>query len=144
MSSPPKAFTVDAIIASMPSGVPASAAMARAVPPAFVISCATASALAGSMSATPTRAPRAAKPIAVARPMPEPAPDTSATLPSKRMSPPLAVSAQPERLGEALHFLERLGERLAAEIEDELAHAGLLVGADVVGDLLRRARERTS
>src|SRR5690242_5493739 len=87
MSSPPKVRTVPPTMASMPAGVPASAVMARALPPAAAISAATASALAESRSTTATLAPRAAKPIAVARPMPEPAPDTSATLPSNRMEP---------------------------------------------------------
>ncbi len=88
MSRPPKARTVPATIASMPSGAPASAAMASATPPVLSISRATVSALAQSMSATPTRAPRCANPRAVARPIPEPAPDTSTTLPSNRMSRP--------------------------------------------------------
>ena len=85
MSRPPKAWTAPPIIASMPSGLPASAAMATAVPPARAISPATVSAFALSMSATATLAPRAAKPIAVARPIPDPAPETSATLPSNRI-----------------------------------------------------------
>src|SRR5947199_328000 len=74
-----------------------------------------------------------------ARPIPEPAPDTSATLPSNRMS---RSSRSANRLREPLHPLERVVEALAAEIEDQLAHARLLVSANVVGDLLRRARER--
>src|SRR5581483_2075936 len=87
MSSPPKARTVSETMASMPAGVPASAVIAMALPPAALISAATVSALPRSMSATATLAPRAAKPIAVARPIPEPAPDPSATLPSNRMEP---------------------------------------------------------
>jgi len=84
MSRPPKVFTAPPIMASMPAGLPASAVMVVAVPPAAAISAATASALARSMSATATRAPRSPKPRAVARPMPDPAPETSATLPSNR------------------------------------------------------------
>src|SRR5512144_1809251 len=85
MSRPPKARTVPPTIASMPAGVPASAVIATAAPPAAWISAVTVWARPPSRSATATRAPRAAKPSAVARPMPEPAPDTSATLPSNRM-----------------------------------------------------------
>src|SRR6185295_1343822 len=84
MSRPPYIFTVPPIIASMPAGLPASATIAVAAPPAFTISVATASALPPSMSATATRAPRSPKPSAVARPMPDPAPEISTTLPSNR------------------------------------------------------------
>src|SRR5215468_1207118 len=80
ISRPPKASTVPPTMASMPAGVPTSAAMAMALPPAPTISVVTASAFARSRSATATCAPRAANPTAAARPMPEPAPDTSATL----------------------------------------------------------------
>src|SRR5262245_25168984 len=101
MSRPPKAWTAAPIIRSMPSALPASAAMATAVPPARAISPVTASALALSMSATATLAPRAAKPMAVARPIPDPAPETSATLPSNR----IAASGLPRLEGAGL--LER-------------------------------------
>src|SRR5215831_13660037 len=94
MSRPPKASTAPPTMASTPAGVPASAAIAMALPPAPAISAVTASAFAPSRSATATCAPRAANPMAVARPIPEPAPDTSTTLPSKRMSPPLLMHGQ--------------------------------------------------
>src|SRR5262245_27056786 len=101
MSRRPKAWTAPATIWSMPSALLASAAMATAVPPARAISPVTASALALSMSATATLAPRAAKPMAVARPIPDPAPETSATLPSNR----IAASLLPRLEGAGL--LER-------------------------------------
>src|SRR5207245_11128087 len=63
----------------------APAGIAIALPPAARLSAVTASARPPSRSATRTRAPHAAKPSAVARPIPDSAPDTSATLPSKRM-----------------------------------------------------------
>src|SRR5712671_6923043 len=78
-------LSIRATIRSMPAGVPASAVIATALPPAARISAVTASARPPSRSATATRAPHAAKPSAVARPIPDPAPDTSATLPSNRM-----------------------------------------------------------
>jgi hypothetical protein len=97
MSSPPNACTAPPIIASMPDGDPASATMPAALPPPALISAATAATLAASMSAATTLAPRAAKPSAVARPMPDPAPETSATLPSKRMRCPPDHFGHPER-----------------------------------------------
>ena len=78
--------------------------MATAVPPARAISPATASAFALSMSATATLAPRAAKPIAVARPIPDPAPETSATLPSNRIAT-LRASSLSEKPSNALSSL---------------------------------------
>src|SRR5260370_12981250 len=78
-------LSIRATIRSMPAGVPASAVIATALPPAARISAVTASARPPSRSATATFAPRPAKPSAVARPMPEPAPEISATLPSNRM-----------------------------------------------------------
>src|SRR5262249_9615163 len=92
---PPRPPRAPPPMPSTPAGVPASAAMAMALPPAPAISAVTASAFAPSRSATATCAPRAANPMAVARPMPEPAPDTSATLPSKRMPPSRAALGTP-------------------------------------------------
>src|SRR5258708_5233567 len=85
MARPPKARAAPPPIAAMPAGAPASGVIATALPPAARISAVTASARPPSRSATATRAPHAAKPSAVARPIPDPAPDTSATLPSNRM-----------------------------------------------------------
>src|SRR5262245_27130200 len=145
MSRPPKAFTVPPIMASMPAGAPASAVMASATPPALVISSATAWARVPSMSATATFAPRSPKPSAVARPMPEPAPETSTTLPSNRItvlpSPRVRSAAEFQRLSEALHPVQRLVEVLAPEVEDELVDAELLVRPDIVRDLLGAARK---
>src|SRR5215813_1586510 len=106
MSRPPKASTAPPTMASTPAGVPASAAMAMALPPAPAISAITASAFAPSRSATATCAPRAANPMAVARPIPEPAPDTSATLPSKRMSAlPAALGTRHTEVSRNDHLL---------------------------------------
>src|SRR5215472_9842411 len=94
MSRPPKASTAPPTMASTPAGVPASAAMAMALPPAPAI------------SAIATCAPRAANPMAVARPIPEPAPDTSATLPSKRMSAlPAALGTRHTEVSRNDHLL---------------------------------------
>ena len=93
MSRPPKALTVPPIIASMPAGLPASAAMAgrgaarlhdlrgHRLRPAAV-----------DVRHAPPGRPRSPKPSAVARPMPDPAPETSATLPSNRMRARRATS----------------------------------------------------
>src|SRR5215831_147610 len=121
MSRSPKASTVPPTMASTPAGVPASAAIAMALPPAPVISAVTASAFAPSRSATATCAPRAANPMAVARPMPEPAPDTSATLPSKRMSlPPSLMHGQLPR-----DALGTAGARVSRNDHLLLHHEGL-------------------
>ena len=80
--------TARAIIASISAGLAMSATIAVAVPPDAAISAVTASALLPFTSDTTTLPPRCAKPIAVARPMPEPAPVTRQTLPSKRIEFP--------------------------------------------------------
>ena len=58
-----------------------STCMPTAVPPAAAIDAATASARSSAMSETTTDAPSAAIAAAPARPIPEPPPTTSATLP---------------------------------------------------------------
>src|SRR5262249_11357283 len=144
MSRPPKAFTVPPIIASTPAGAPAAAGIARATPPALVISSGPPRGRAPAVSAAPTLPPPPPKPSAVARPMPDPAPETSTALPSNRITllPSLRVRsvAESQRLSEALHPVERLVEVLAPEIEDQLVDTELLVGPDVVRDLLGAAR----
>src|SRR5258705_5564760 len=120
LSSRPKVWTVPPIIASMPAGVPASATMVVAVPPAFTISAVTARALAPSMSATATLAPRSPKPSAVARPMPDPAPETSATLPSNRMG---SAALLPDQWTAAL--AERAERLLAGDRAHDLGEVPL-------------------
>src|SRR5580765_790827 len=142
MSRPPKARTAPSIIASMPAGCPASAAMATAVPPARAISPATPSAFTLSMSATATWAPRAARPIAVARPIPDPAPETSATLPSKRIAVLQLPRLEGARLLERHDGLHARAERRPAAGDargldrlEQLALGGaVLDGAAHVGD----------
>ena len=81
-SRPPKCFAAASIIAITEASSATSATWPTARPPAASISFATASAPAPFTSATTTAAPSRASSSAVARPMPDAAPVTIATLPA--------------------------------------------------------------
>src|SRR5436309_11872944 len=83
-STLPQRRTVSSTTRSTSSRRPTSAPSARASPPAARISCAARSARCSFSSATHTRAPARANRSAIPRPMPWPAPVTSATLPASR------------------------------------------------------------
>src|SRR5215212_9680357 len=80
MSTGANTLSARAKMWATPSGVATSASTAIAVPPASSIPLATDSARSPWRSATTTVAPSRAKSSAVARPMPEPPPVTTATL----------------------------------------------------------------
>ena len=77
-------MTVRATAASTSSGFDTSQAIASTSPPAFLTASAVSCSASSVRSRIATRAPSAAKAIAVARPMPLAAPVTKATLPMKR------------------------------------------------------------
>ena len=81
MSMPPKAASTEAKSAATPAGVDTSASKKEARPSAPAMARTVSSPPARSMSATATVAPSAANATAVARPMPDDAPVTSATFP---------------------------------------------------------------
>ena len=83
-STLPQRRTVSATTRSTSSRRPTSATSASASPPAARISCAVRSARCSFSSATHTRAPARANRSAIPRPMPWPAPVTSAALPASR------------------------------------------------------------
>src|SRR5438552_10915524 len=101
---------------------PTSATMASASPPAVRISCTVRSARCSFSSATHTFAPSRARTSAIPRPIPWPAPVTSATLPSSRpieragLLEPAVEGPRPPFVGED-------------RVLDRLAHAALHVGA---------------
>jgi len=82
---PPKRSTVAATIRPQAVSSVTSAPSPNASPPAALIARAVSSAAAAARSTHATRAPSAAKRIAVARPMPEPAPVISASAPRIRV-----------------------------------------------------------
>ena len=95
--------------AATKSSLPGDVAPLRdtAVPPAAVISVATVAARSSSTSVTRTREPRAASSWAIARPIPLPAPVTTAAVPSRSKGassvmdgtvPPPAPAGPPETL----------------------------------------------
>src|SRR5271167_683628 len=53
----------------------------------------------------------------------------------------LAVNQRNDVNGEPLQALDALGDRLAAEVKDQLVHADRSEGTDVAGDLFRLAGE---
>ena len=85
-STAPSSANTRSASASTEAGSRTSAVCTVAWPPAAWISPATPVALASSTSTTCTLAPRRASSSAVERPMPEPAPVTTATLPAKSRS----------------------------------------------------------
>src|SRR5215813_1528100 len=82
MSTPPKVFTAHVPSARASCGFVRSHVLLTAIPLSRSISATTCSRGSLRRPASATRAPSAASISAVARPMPEPAPVTSATLPS--------------------------------------------------------------
>src|SRR5206468_11522308 len=62
--------------------------------------------------------------------------------PRESVTQPSHVRGLSDHRPEALHPLEALGEALAPEVEDDLAHAQPRVGRDVVRDLCSTPRER--
>src|SRR5262245_53736935 len=96
MSRVPKAATVSFTTRRQSPSRETSAACARARAPASAMLLATSCAASSERSTSATDAPSRPKASAVARPIPEPAPVTSATLPSKRRCEPapdgLAIS----------------------------------------------------
>src|SRR5580704_10393457 len=114
MSRPPNFFTAPDTIALASSEFDTSARIARASPPALVIRRTVSSAPAALTSTTATRAPSRAKSVAVARPIPEPAPVMSATLSLSlivmRLADESQLLQQPAiRHWIALHARARLG-----------------------------------
>src|SRR5499426_3727484 len=126
--------------------------MARPLPPASF--SAVARAASRRMSLTTTSAPSSAKRSAMARPMPEPPPVTSATFPSSLipLSPDphglvdvrVLAEVRHDLLGEELHHLERLlvgaavhagahdaGLQLVGEHTQLVAHGGRAPADDV-------------
>src|SRR5215469_14675698 len=95
ISSLPCFCTVAATTAFQSSSFVTSRRMNSAVPLARVISAATWRPSSSSMSATTTFAPSLAKRRAVAAPMPEAAPVTIATFPSRRMLDPPGITVAP-------------------------------------------------
>src|SRR6266550_2788294 len=132
MSTRPKAWWAVAMRPAQPSAVVMSLPLARAVPPAAVISATTSSAgpgeapepsLAQPRSLTTTLAPRAASSRAYSRPTPRPAPVTTATRPSKRSSLTVLLllalgEGFPGLVGVAV--LPHLVDEPAAELEQEV------------------------
>jgi hypothetical protein len=86
MSTGANTLSARAKMWSTPSGVATSASTAIAVPPASSIPLATDSARSPYRSATTTVAPSRAKSSAVARPIPEPPPVTTATVLARSMT----------------------------------------------------------
>src|ERR1700733_6300040 len=84
MSSPPKARSAARTIAPMSARRETSPNVCAACPPSLVIFATTCSPSAALRAETTTFAPSAAKASAIARPMPRPAPVTSATWSAKR------------------------------------------------------------
>jgi hypothetical protein len=87
-SSRPNCSTVLATMASTEAASATSTSMATAWPPPSLMAATVSSALRRRTSATATAAPSAAKRIALAAPMPEPAPVTIAILFSSSMRTP--------------------------------------------------------
>ncbi|MNL44871.1 hypothetical protein D3C87_1674730 [compost metagenome] len=85
MSSRPKCPSVSATSARIAPSSVTSATLALALPPAFSISAAVASTSSRVRLITTTAAPSRASFNAVALPIPDPAPVTSATLPSRNV-----------------------------------------------------------
>src|SRR5439155_1297086 len=86
MSSPPKPDTASSIIAFTSAERETSARKKRAAPPSLAIAEATRRPFSSFTSATTTRAPSRAKRVAIASPNPDPAPVTTAILPSNLMA----------------------------------------------------------
>src|SRR5829696_1359296 len=86
MSRRPKARTVSSTALCISSELATSATSGSALPPARSMSAAASRISDSVWLRTPTRAPSRAKRTAVARPMPDPAPVTSATLPSNSIA----------------------------------------------------------
>ena len=84
-SSRPKRSRAPATSARSESGSRTSVGIETASPPASAIMSAVSWPVSGLISPIATRAPMSAMPIAIARPMPLPAPVTTATRPSMRM-----------------------------------------------------------
>src|ERR1700730_2491303 len=139
MSSLPKPSTAPATSAAAPSMATALSRLSAAVPPSAVISATTASAGSGAAAFTTTEAPSAANSLAVAAPIPRPAPVTMATRSSRRPTRRLArfpvdpVAAAPAavllHLQAALLLLAVLGR-------DVVAPLALGAGEDDVGTLV--------
>src|SRR5581483_9273734 len=109
-----------------------SVGTASAVPPASAISAATRDAPSGSTSSTATRAPSAAKRRAIAAPIPEPPPVTTATRPASLAIGPVSICSS--RVPPALRGLpgERDPHALGADdTAAEIVRARLLVGDDL-------------
>src|SRR5579875_65063 len=97
-SSRPKRSRARLIAASSSAGLVTSVRTAIALPPAAVSSAATLCAACSLNSAITTAPPRCANPIAVARPIPDPPPVTTAVLPSNRiLQPPEIDLMEPAR-----------------------------------------------
>src|SRR6185437_11661576 len=138
MSSRPKAWRVAATAAAMSSARVTSHLSAIAPCPAASATCWAPCRL---MSSSATRAPSAAKRIAIPAPNPEPAPVTMATLPFKRMSAaPAARDRAPYKPKDAARqsrsARRRRREPLREGVSLRLAHVEPVLGAppqNVVG-----------
>src|SRR5438309_10921125 len=139
MSSLPNPSTAPATSAAAPWGCTALSRLSAALPPSAVISATTASAGSGSTSLTTTEAPSAANSLAVAAPIPRPAPVTIATRSSRRPTRRLAcfpvdpVAAAPAAVLLHLHPALLL---LAVLGRDVVAPLALGAGEDDVGTLV--------
>src|SRR5271154_2804040 len=114
MSSRPNALIVSLIIRSTSAPTRTSTDTDLATPPAFSISAAVLLAVSARTSATITFAPSCAKRIALARPIPEPAPVINATLSLSSMISHLAGFVVARRLPHSAEIWKRqLGDDLA-------------------------------
>src|SRR5258706_70045 len=102
MPSPPKAVSEASNSATISAGSRVSHLVEMAVPPAAVIIAAVSAAVSAFRSETATFAPARERPLAIARPSPDPAPVTTATRPVRSNSWAIetSIGSAPVRCGQ--------------------------------------------